>query len=92
MEMSFTKENGKKVVLRDLIRNTPRAVKTKCMEAIFRREDTVYVAECRILVWMDKKGDTHYSLEIQRIIDRHNKVFEPIPPGAPLDRGFEHII
>jgi hypothetical protein len=25
-------------------------------------------------------------------MDRHNKVFEPIPPGAPPDRGFEHII
>jgi hypothetical protein len=41
---------------------------------------------------VDKKGDTHYSPEIQRIIDKHNKVFEPIPPGAPPDRGFEHII
>jgi hypothetical protein len=22
----------------------------------------------------------------------HSKVFEPIPPGEPPDRGFEHII
>jgi hypothetical protein len=41
---------------------------------------------------VDKKGETHYSPEIQRIIDRHSKVFEPIPLGAPPDRGFEHII
>jgi hypothetical protein len=41
---------------------------------------------------VDKKGETHYSPKIQRIIDMHNKVFEPIPPGAPPDRGFEHII
>jgi hypothetical protein len=80
------------VVLRGMTGNTPRVVTTKCMEAIFRREAIVYAAECRILVQVDKKGDTHYSPEIQRILDRHNKGFEPIPPGAPPDRGFEHII
>jgi hypothetical protein len=92
MEMSFTEENGKKVVLRGMIGNTPRVVTTKRMEAIFRREDIAYVAEYRISVWVDKKGDTQYAPEIQRIIDKHNKVFEPIPPGAPPDGGFEHII
>jgi hypothetical protein len=25
-------------------------------------------------------------------MDRQSKVFEPIPPGAPPDRGFDHII
>jgi hypothetical protein len=37
MEMSFTKENGKKVSLRGMTRNTPRVVTTKRMEPIFRR-------------------------------------------------------
>jgi hypothetical protein len=83
MEMSFTEESGKKVVLRGMSGNTPRVVTTKRMEAIFRREDIVYVAECRISVRVDKKGET---------IDKHIKVFGPIPPGAPPDRGFEHII
>jgi hypothetical protein len=45
------------------------------MEAIFRREDILYEEKYRISVWVDKNGDTHYSLEIQRIIDRHIKVF-----------------
>jgi hypothetical protein len=92
MEMSFTKENGKKVVLRGMSGNTPRVVTAKRMEAIFRREDIAYVVECRISVRVDKKGETHYSPEIQRIINKHNKVFGLIPPGAPPDRGFEHII
>jgi hypothetical protein len=92
MEMSFTEENGKKVVLRGMSGNTPRVVTAKRMEAIFRREDIAYVVECRISVRVDKKGETHYSPEIQRIINKHNKVFGPIPPGAPPDRGFEHII
>jgi hypothetical protein len=39
-----------------------------------------------------KKGETHYAPDIKKIMDRHNKVFEPIPPRAPPDRGFEHII
>jgi hypothetical protein len=92
MEMSFTEESGKKVVLRGMSGNTPRVVTTKHMEAIFRREDILYVVECRISVWVDKKGENHYSPEIQIIINKHSKVFGPIPPGAPPDMGFEHII
>ena len=64
MEMSFTEESGKKVVLRGMSGNTPRVVTTKRMEAIFRREDIVYAAECRISIRMDKKGEVHYSPEI----------------------------
>jgi hypothetical protein len=71
MEMSFTEENGKKVVLRGMTGNTPRVVTTKRMEAIFRREDIAYAAKCRISVRVDKKGETHYSPEIQRIINKH---------------------
>jgi hypothetical protein len=77
MGMSFTEENGKNMVLRGMTRNTPRVVKTKHMEAIFGREDIDYAIECRISVRVDNKGETHYSPEIQRIIDRHNKVFVP---------------
>jgi hypothetical protein len=41
---------------------------------------------------VDEKGKVHYTPEIKRILDKHQKVFGPIPPGVPLDRGFEHII
>jgi hypothetical protein len=34
----------------------------------------------------------HYTPEIKRILDKHQKVFGPIPPSVPPDRGFEHII
>jgi hypothetical protein len=56
MEMSFTEENGKKVVLRGMTGNTPRVVTKKLMEAIFKREETVYTSECKISVRVDKKG------------------------------------
>jgi hypothetical protein len=55
MEMSFIEESGKKVVLRGMSGNTPRVVTTKRMEAIFIREDIVYVVECRISVRVVKK-------------------------------------
>jgi hypothetical protein len=41
---------------------------------------------------VDEKGKVHYTPEIKRILDNHQKVFGPIPPGVPQDRGFEHII
>jgi hypothetical protein len=92
MEMLFTKESGRKVVLWDMSGNTARVVTTKRMEAILRREDILYVVECRISVRVDKEGKAHYAPEIQRIIDKHSKVFGPIPPGVPPNRVFEHII
>ena len=67
-------------------------VTTKHMEAIFQREDIVYAIECKISVRVDKKGETHYTPKIKKIMDRHKSIFEPIPLGAPPDRGFDHMI
>jgi hypothetical protein len=92
LEMSFSGENGKRVTLRGMTSNAPRVVIAKRMEAIFRREDIVFATECLISVQVDKEGHPHYSHDIQKIIDSHSKVFEPIPLGPPPDRGFEHII
>ena len=92
MEMSFNGENGKRVILKGMSGNAPRVVTTKCVEAIFRRADIVYAAECLVSVQVDKEGHPQYSHDIQRIIDNHNKEFEPIPQGKPPDRRFDHII
>jgi hypothetical protein len=92
MEMSFTEEGGRKVVLRGMTGNSSNVVTAKRMEAIFRREEIVYAAECRISACVDEQGKVHYTPAIQEIIDKHNKVFGPIPPGVPPDMGFEHII
>jgi hypothetical protein len=45
MEMSFTEEGGRKVVLRGMTSNSTKVVTTKRMEAIFKREEIVYVVE-----------------------------------------------
>jgi hypothetical protein len=92
MEMSFTEEGGRKVVLWGMTGNSAKVVTIKRMEAIFRREEIVYAAECKILARVDNQGKVHYTPEIQEIIDKHSKVFGPIPPGVPPDRGFEYII
>ena len=75
-----------------MIGNSAKVVTAKRMEAIFRREEIVYAAECRISARVDEQGKVHYTPEIQEIIDKHSKVFGPIPPGVPPDRGFEPII
>jgi hypothetical protein len=72
--------------------NSTNVVTTKRMEAIFRREEIVYAAEYRISIRVDEQDKVHYTPEIQEIIDKHSKVFGPIPPGVPPDRGSEHII
>ena len=41
---------------------------------------------------VDEHGKVRYTPEIKEILDKHHKMFEPIPLGVPSDRGFEHII
>jgi hypothetical protein len=69
----------------------PRVVTANKMNAIFRREEITYAVECFV---MEAQGEVpkQYPPDIQRILHKHGKVFEPIPPGKPPDRGFEHII
>jgi hypothetical protein len=91
MEMSFNIDEGKRVMLKRMIGDSPRIVTTKNMHAIFRREEIAYAVECFIL---DTKGEPHkpYSPDIKKIIHKHKRVFDPIPPGQPPNKGFEHII
>jgi hypothetical protein len=44
MEMSFNTEEGKRVTLKGMTRDSPRIVTTKKMHAIFRREEIAYAA------------------------------------------------
>ena len=62
-------------MLRGMTGNSARVVMDKRMEAIFRREETIYAAECKISTWVDEKGKVHYTPEIKRILDKHQKVF-----------------
>jgi hypothetical protein len=79
-------------VLIGMTGNSANVVTAKRMESIFKREDIVYAFECRISARVDEQGKVHYTPKIQKILDKHHKVFGSIPLGVPLDRGFEHII
>jgi hypothetical protein len=92
MEMYFKEESGRKLVLRGMTGNSAKVFTTKRMDAIFRREEIVCDVECKIRECVEKNGKIHYAPEIHRIIDKHSRVFGPIPHGVPPDRGFEHII
>jgi hypothetical protein len=61
MEMSFTEEGGSKIVLWGMIGNVAKVVMAKRMEAIFRIDEIVYVAECRISACRDEQGKVHYT-------------------------------
>jgi hypothetical protein len=59
-------EGGRKVVLRGMTGNFARVVMTKRMEGIFRREEIVYGAECKVSAHVDEKGKVHYTPEIKK--------------------------
>ena len=70
----------------------PTAVTSHRMEAVLRRGDIEWVAEC--LVTFRKLPDeaTHQPADIEALLQKHKAIFGDLPAGRPLDRGFEHII
>jgi hypothetical protein len=48
-------------VLRGMTGNSAKIVMAKRMEAIFKREEIVYITECRISACVDEKGKVHYT-------------------------------
>ena len=43
---------------------------------------------------MEVPSDTpiNHPLEVQKVLDRYQEVFQELPAGLPLNRGCEHII
>ena len=79
-------------MLRGMTGNVAKVVTTKRMESIFQRDEIVYATECRVVTCVYEQGKFHYTPEIKEILEKHHKVFEPIPLGQPPDRGLGHII
>jgi hypothetical protein len=92
MEMSFNSEEGNRVTLKGMTKNSPREVSTKCMGAVLRHGDVDYAIECLVVTENTQGKHQSYSCDMQRINDKHMNVFGPIPPGKTSYRGFEHII
>jgi hypothetical protein len=62
------------------------------MEALFRHGDVACTSECLIAMEKPSHDHQHYHENIQALIEKHDKVFKPLPAGRPLDKGFEHVI
>lgn len=70
----------------------PKVVSSERMEAVLRHQDIEWVTECFITSQDQTDLRQQFSTDIQALLNKHDRVFENIPPGRPPDRGFEHII
>jgi hypothetical protein len=92
MRMEFQDKDGKRVVLRGMSTGAPRIMSNQCMEALFRHGDVACTTECLITMEKPSQECQHYPVDIQALLGKHERVFEPFPVGRPPDRGFEHVI
>ena len=90
MEMEFQGPNGRRVVLRGMNTYPAKVVSSQRMEAVLRHQDIEWAVECFITSQDPIDLKLQYPEDIQAILHKHDRVFESIPPGRPLDRGFEH--
>ncbi|XP_057812846.2 uncharacterized protein LOC131026858 [Cryptomeria japonica] len=84
---------GKKVILRATSDGGLKEVSSHRMESIIRHDDVIWATHC----FVKSKTPTHqdgraFHVDIQSIMDWHDRVFGDIPPCVPPDRGFEHGI
>jgi hypothetical protein len=56
LEMGFRDQDGKKVVLRGMLKGAPRTISAKRMERIFKHGEVEYVTECLITTQKDSEG------------------------------------
>lgn len=88
MEMEFTVENGKRVVLRDMSNDAPKIVRYKKMEIIFRNGDVSLEANFFITTHKPSDNNQNYHVYILSLLRKHDQDFEEIPLERPPKRGF----
>ena len=91
MQLEFM-VNGKKIILKAMENGGPRVVLARKMEALFRHGNVDWATQFFISSKLDSNRKPDYHVDIQTVLDKHSAVFGDIPPGRPLDRGFEHVI
>ena len=92
MEMEFQGPDGKRVVLRGINTYPPKPVSSQRMEAVLRKGDIEWSAECLVTFRKPPENNTQHPTDIQALLQKHEKVYQDLPAGRPPDRGFEHII
>ena len=92
MEMEFQGQDGKWVVLRSMNTYPPKPVSSQRMEAVLRQGDIEWSIECLVTFRKPPDNNTQHPVDIQALLQKHERVFRDLPAGRPPDRGFEHII
>ncbi len=80
------------MVLRGLSDGGCRVVSLRRMQRLFHHDDIEWAAKCYIMPTSPEPQEKSHPPDIQKILDRHTKVFSDIPHGVPPDRGMEHVI
>jgi hypothetical protein len=87
--MKFSLE-GKEIELRDIIENPGKVISSNGMTKLLKKGHQDIIAQLRSLDVQTSKPSIPQDL--QRIIDKHSKVFEDIPKGLPPTRNHDHEI
>jgi hypothetical protein len=70
----------------------PRIVSNQDMDSLSIHGDMAYATKCLITMEKPSHDRQHYHADIQALLGKHERVFEPFPVGIPPNRGFEHVI
>jgi hypothetical protein len=90
--VGFRDSEGKSIVLRGMLTGASMTDSAKRMEMIFKHGEVAYATECLITTQKDSNGQQQYQTEIKSLWGLHQLAFGLIPPGRPLNMGFEHTI
>jgi hypothetical protein len=92
MRMEFQDKGGQRVILRGMSTSAPGIVCNQRMEALFKHRDMACAAKCLITMEKPSHDRQQYLADIQALLGKHERVFEPLLAGRPPDKGFEHVI
>jgi hypothetical protein len=87
--MKFSLE-GKEIELRGIKKKPSKVISSNSMKTLLKNEHQGVIAQLFSLDVQTSKPSIPQDL--QRIIDKHSKVFEDIPKGIPPTRNHDHEI
>ena len=82
--------DGKEFELRGITGKPSKVISSHGMTKLPKRGHQGVIAQlCLVEVHSSKSS---ISLDLQKVIDKHSKLFEDIPKGLPLPRDHDHVI
>ena len=87
--MKFSLE-GKEFELRGIARKPSKVIISNGMIKLLKKEHYGVISQLRLLDV--QTSNPSISIDLQRVIDNHSKVFKDIPKGLPPTRDHDHVI